>query len=44
MEWRRENGGIKYKYRIPPNAKAEVVLGGTTKTVLPGTYEEFFGK
>jgi alpha-L-rhamnosidase len=43
MEWRRENGGIKYKYRIPPNAKAEVVLGGTTKTVLPGTYEEFFG-
>ncbi|MDR3337442.1 MAG: glycoside hydrolase family 78 protein [Treponema sp.] len=44
MKWRRENGGITYKYSVPPNTTAEVTLGGTTKMVLPGTYQEFFSK
>jgi alpha-L-rhamnosidase len=43
MTWRREKDGIKYVYSVPPNTTAEVVLGGVTKTVLPGSYQEFLG-
>ncbi|MDR1105761.1 MAG: glycoside hydrolase family 78 protein [Treponema sp.] len=41
MAWRREKGGIVYSYNVPPNTTAELCIGGKTKTVYPGSYQEF---